>query len=213
MRAVIPFALLLVVVGSPRAGSDEKPKEGESKDWKFEADTPGALPKGFRQESGEWKVAADETAPSKAHVLAQTAKSPGPVFNVVLIDEPSYTDFDLTVRLKAVAGETDQGGGVVWRAKDGKNYYIARWNPLEENFRVYKVEAGKRSTLGNANVTIPGGWHVLRVVMKGEQIECYLDGKKHLEARDATFKEAGKIGLWTKADAETHFDDLAVKKL
>jgi hypothetical protein len=117
---------------------------------------------------------------------------------------------DLSVRVKAVAGELDQGGGVIWRAVDKNNYYIARYNPLEDNFRVYKVEGGKRTQFQSAKVPGDKSWHVLRVTMVGAKITCYLDGTKYLEAEDSTFPAAGKIGLWSKADAQSDFDNLSV---
>lgn len=184
-------------------------EEGK-KSWNFDKEAPGGLPAGFTREVGEWKTVADETAPSRGQVLAQTAKSSGPTFNVALVKESGYQDLQLSVRMKAIAGETDQGGGLVWRARDKGNYYIVRYNPLEENFRVYKVVDGKRTQLGSADIDSPPGWHEIRVTMKGEHIECYLDDKKLLDVKDATFKDSGKIGLWTKADAQTHFDDLTV---
>jgi hypothetical protein len=109
-------------------------------------------------------------------------------------------------------GEKDQGGGVVWRYQDANNYYIARMNPLEDNFRVYKVADGKRSAeFQSVDVKVPAKeWHMLKVTMKGDHIECFLDGKKHLDVKDGTFKAAGKVGLWTKADAQTYFDDFKV---
>ena len=130
---------------------------------------------------------------------------------MALARETSYTNVDITVKLKSIAGQIDQGGGVVWRARDAKNYYIARYNPLENNYRVYKVEEGKRTQLGTSDITRSEGWHTLRVTMTGQRIECYYDGKKYLKVSDSTFKEAGKIGLWKKADAQTHFDDLIVR--
>jgi hypothetical protein len=184
--------------------------EGESRSWNFDKEAPG-LPAAFSQEVGEWRIAADESAPSKGQVLAHTAKSSGPTFNLALVKETSFQDLELSVRMKAVAGQVDQGGGLVWRAKDKGNYYIARYNPLEDNYRVYKVVDGKRTQLGSADVEKVPGWREVRVTMKGERIECYLDGKKFLDAVDSTFKEAGKVGLWTKADAQTLFDDLAVR--
>src|SRR6185312_9085510 len=117
-------------------------------------------------------------------------------------------DVDLSVRLKAVAGETDQGGGLVWRAKDAQNYYLARYNPLEDNYRLYKVIDGKRTMFLNADIKHSAGWHDLRVTMNGKRIECYYDGKKYLEYEDESLPEAGRIGLWTKADAQSQFDDL-----
>jgi hypothetical protein len=119
------------------------------------------------------------------------------------------------VSLKSIRGEIDQGGGVVWRYQDANNYYIARYNPLESNYRVYKVVDGKRTQLDTKEeIELPEGrWHTLQIRHAGEQIECSLNGKKLLEAKDATFTKPGKIGLWTKADAETHFDGLKVRNL
>ena len=118
----------------------------------------------------------------------------------------------MSVKLKAVAGELDRGGGLVWRAKDGKNYYIARYNPLEDNFRVYKVQDGKRTQFQSAKAAGDDKWHTLRVTMVGTKIACYLDGQKRLEVEDATFPGPGMIGLWSKADAQSYFDDLAVSE-
>ncbi|MEO2002888.1 MAG: DUF1259 domain-containing protein [Candidatus Poribacteria bacterium] len=133
------------------------------------------------------------------------------MFNVALIEDTSYRNVDISVRLRAVAGEVDQGGGIVWRAQDARNYYIARYNPLEDNFRVYFVKDGRRRTIAGASLRVDHeAWHTLRVKMVGDHIECLLDGEKHLDARDTTFTAAGRIGLWTKADAVTHFDDLEV---
>src|SRR5262249_7131370 len=117
---------------------------------------------------------------------------------------------------KPIAGKNDQGGGFVWRYHDHDNYYIARLNPVGKtasSFAVYKVENGKRSQFqGKRLLKVPvGEWHKLMVKMTGDQIECYFDGKKELEAKDSRFKEAGKVGLWSKSDARTHFDDFKVR--
>ena len=146
------------------------------------------------------------------HVLYQKARNDDDTFNVALAAGTSYKDIDLSVRLRAIAGELDRGGGLVWRAKDKKNYYIARYNPLEDNFRVYKVVEGKRSQFASARTPGDEKWHTLRVTMAGPKITCYLDGQKHLEAEDATFPEAGLIGLWSKADARSYFDDLSASE-
>ena len=163
----------------------------------------GATPPGFTAEVGRWEVVAD----GKARVLAQLASSPDKTFNVALSDV-TRKDIDISVRLKAVAGELDRGGGLVWRAVDRDNYYVARYNPLEDNFRVYKVEGGERTQFATADIPPAEGWHTLRVRMVGDRITCDLDGKRHLEAEDRTFPDAGKVGLWTKSDARTHFYDL-----
>jgi hypothetical protein len=150
-------------------------------------------------------------APDKhLNVLAQLANNSASAFNLALVNGTTYKDLDLSVQMKPFAGAEDQGGGLVWRAKDAKNYYVARYNPLEDNYRVYKVESGRRTQLGNADIKHSDGWHTLRVTMKGDHIEAYWDGKKYLDLKDATFSDAGEIGLWTKADAQTHFDNLTV---
>ena len=133
-------------------------------------------------------------------------------FNVALIAGTSFKDIDLSVRLKAVAGEIDRGGGLIWRARDKSNYYICRFNPLEDNYRVYKVENGKRTMFKGEKTPGDANWHTLRVTMVGTKITCYFDGKKYLEAEDATFAEAGMIGLWSKADAQSYFDKLTVNE-
>jgi hypothetical protein len=175
--------------------------------WTFEDDAVNTIPRGFHEEVGRWRVLkADDRK-----VLAQRAESPDKVFNVILGTVANPTNVELSVEFQAVAGKLDQGGGLIWRAKDKKNYYLARYNPLEDNFRVYKVEQGKRTMFKNADIIHTPGWHKLRVTMEGKHIECFYDGKKYLDCEDATFPEGGMIGLWTKADAQTNFADLHLK--
>ncbi len=180
---------------------------GAKRTWTFEDDATGSAPRGFSPAVGEWTVVADDGG----KVLAQSATNPNSVFNVVLVDDTRAKDVDLSVKIKAIAGELDQGGGLVWRARDAKNYYVARFNHKEDNFRVYKVVDGVRSPpLQNADVKHHDGWTAVRVTMKGDQIRCYLDGTKSLDVRDSTFPDAGKIGLWSKAAARSRFDDLTL---
>ena len=174
--------------------------------WDFESATPGKIAGGFTGEVGRWEVVKE----GDNHVLAQRAKSDDDTFNVALVDGTSYKDLDLSVRLRAVAGELDRGGGLVWRARDARNYYVARYNPLEDNFRVYKVEAGKRTQFQSARIPGDQKWHTLRVRMIGPKIACFLDGTQYLEAEDSTFAGPGQVGLWSKADAQSYFDDLTV---
>ena len=115
--------------------------------WNFDSDKPGEAAKGWTSAAGTWRVAADESAPSKANVLAMTAGDPKEPYNIVLADEVNLKDVDVAARMSAVSGKKDQGGGVVWRAKDARNYYVVRWNPLEDNLRLYKVVDGKRTQL------------------------------------------------------------------
>jgi hypothetical protein len=188
------------------SGSDPDQKTRERRVWSFESDDPGKPAKGFTNEVGTWEVAKD----GANRVLSQKAKNEDATFNVALAQGTNCKDLDLSVRLKPVAGELDQGGGLVWRAKDKDNYYICRYNPLEDNYRLYKVENGKRTQFATAKVPGDHEWHTLRATMTGPAITCYLDGKKLLEAQDETFPDAGMVGLWSKADAQTYFDDLTV---
>jgi hypothetical protein len=205
MRQSVFLAGVLAIVVSVRpslAGDDA------TRTWSFDGDEVGTIAKGFSSEVGEWKVV--NTSEGKA--LAQTARSPDSTFNVALVSDTDAKDVDLSVRMKAVAGENDQGGGLVWRAKDAKNYYIARYNPLEDNFRVYKVVNGQRTLFKGVTIPHSEGWHTLRVTMAGDHMECYYDGKKWLDVTDSTFPGAGRIGLWSKADAQSQFDDLTLRR-
>jgi hypothetical protein len=204
LRSLFAMVSVLLLAASLAA-------QGGKESWNFDTGIPGTIAKGFTNEVGEWKVVADPNAASQPNVLAQLAKSSGATFNVTLLGDTNYKDLEISVQMKAVAGKEDQGGGLVWRAKDAKNYYVARYNPLEDNYRLYKVEKGRRSELKSADVKHTDGWHALRITMKGSLIQCYYDGQKYLEAKDNTFSGAGKIGLWTKADAQTQFDDLMVQ--
>jgi hypothetical protein len=187
---------------------------------RFTKDELGKVPAGWKAartgkgEGSVWKVVADDSAPSKSgFVLAQTAESPGGLFNLCVAEDGTFKDVEVQVAFKAVRGKADQGGGIAWRYQDANNYYLARMNPLEDNYRVYKVVAGKRIQLGTKeDVKVPSGeWHVLKIKQTGEQIECWLDGKIYLEVKDDTITKAGQVGLWTKADAQTYFDDLKVR--
>jgi hypothetical protein len=180
------------------------------KSWNFDINTPSSLPEGFTVVLGDWKIVAGSDAPSRPNVLAQLAKNSGSTFNLILVSTTNKKNVDISVRMKAVAGKEDQGGGLVWRARDSSNYYVARYNPLEDNYRIYKVEQGRRIQLQNADIKHSDGWHTLRVTMAGDHIQCYYDGGRYLDVKDSTFQEAGKIGLWTKADAQSHFDDLKI---
>ncbi|MBX3295853.1 MAG: DUF1080 domain-containing protein [Acidobacteria bacterium] len=169
---------------------------------------------------GEWAVKADSTAPSAPHILAQTSTDNTSYrFPLAIADEGSFRDLDLSVKFKPISGKVDQAAGLVWRLKDANNYYIVRANALENNVVLYKVENGKRTDLPvkgegrtyGKRASVPANqWSELRVVQTGNLAEVYVNGAKLFEVEDETFREAGKIGLWTKADSVTHFDDLKV---
>lgn len=182
--------------------------------WNFEDSSAGSLPTDVDATRGQWTVQEIADAPAGAKALVQVAHSPRPYFNLAVIKGETARDLRLSVRLKALSGSVDQGGGLVWRCRDADNYYIARINPLENNFRAYRVLKGTREMLGSADVTVEAGkWHTLRVTMRGNRIECELNGRKLLEVSDDMFKQAGRLGVWTKADANTAFDILALERL
>jgi hypothetical protein len=189
------------------------------REWTFKKDDLGKLPAGWTAaktgegEGSVWKVTADDTAPGKTgHVLTQTAAGPNRLFNLCLIDGVVFHDGELIVRAKAVSGEIDQGGGLVWRAIDANNYYVCRYNPLEKNFRVYHVKDGKRTELASKDKIEPDAekWFTISVKHAGNKITCSLNNKHTLEVTSDTFPKPGKVGFWTKADAATSFDQLKI---
>jgi hypothetical protein len=180
----------------------------------------GKVPAGWKADKtgkGEgsiWKVVADETAPSKTgYVLAQTAESPSSLFNLCVAADADYQNVKVSVGFKAMHGKRDQGGGIVWRYQDHNNYLLARMNPLEDNYRFYKVVAGKRIQLATKEgIKIAAGeWHILKIKQTSDAVECYLDGKKEMEAKCDAIEKPGKVGLWTKSDAQTYFDNLTIR--
>ncbi len=207
---------------TPAAVAAEKPApqqtSGKQSVYNFDSDTSGQLPANFHSaKTGggtqeKWVVTGDPTAPSKRNVVAQTSTDQTDYrFPLLISDEGSFQDLDLSVKFKAVSGSIDRAGGLVFRLKDPNNYYIVRANALENNYRLYHVVNGRRSQFAGANLKVTSGeWHELRVEAVGNKIACYYDGNKKIEATDDTFKDAGKIGLWTKADSVTYFDDLKV---
>ncbi len=176
----------------------------------FDHAVAGALPTGWtsgKTGKGEpkWTVEADGTAPSKPNVLKQSGEATYPL---CIKEEPRIKDGFVEVKFRPVSGKEDQAGGVVWRCQDQDNYYIARANALEDNVTIYHTVKGKRVSFKNVNTKVaPGTWHLLRVDFTGDHFVVSFDGKKVLEATDSTFSGAGKVGLWTKADSVTLFDD------
>jgi hypothetical protein len=187
--------------------------------YNFDADAVGQMPAKFHAAltgqgaKPEWAVKVDATAPSQPNVLAQLSRDKTDYrFPLAILDEGSFKDVELSVKFKAVSGEVDRAAGLVFRLRDANNYYIVRANALEGNYRLYHVVAGKRQQFAGANLKVASDeWHELRVECLGNHIICYFDNEKRIDATDDTFKDQGKIGLWTKADSVTYFDDLRVK--
>ena len=148
-------------------------------------------------------------AASAPHVLAQLSnKGAEHAYKMVLIDGTESSNVEVSVSLRAVGGKGDMGGGLIWRAVDDRNYYLTRANPLEQNIRLYRVDKGVRKMIANQDHTIDvKKWHRLRVVMQGCQIQVFYDDARVFDQCDPSLT-AGRIGLWTKSDAVSYFDDL-----
>ncbi len=187
--------------------------------WSFDGDAPDGPPKSFsfgrtgEGREGRWLVEKEADAPSAPNVLAQIdADNADYRFPVAFADAPSLRDVDLAVKCKPVSGAVDQACGLVFRLKDPDNYYLTRANALEGNVRLYLVKDGKRKQIAGWNGKVASGvWHELRVVAAGDAFQVYWEGAKVIDHHDATFADAGKVGVWTKADSVTYFDDLTVK--
>ena len=163
-------------------------------------------------ENPKWKFVAGQWVrrPSdNRQVLVQTVETQP--WAVAVLEDKKFSDADISVRFRPVSGREDASGGIIFRAKDGQNYLLVRANALENNFRLYTIVNGKRSTIASARVTEPklGVWHTIRVVAAGPKIQAYLNGAMLLEHQDKTFAD-GWVGLWTKADSVTEFSDLEI---
>jgi hypothetical protein len=155
-----------------------------------------------------WEMPADLKGPEGESVIALTKANheTDTTFNLLWTDQVQFKDGALQVRIKPISGEDDQGGGLIWRAKDKNNYYVCRYNPLEKNLRLYKVVDGQREQLASADKELPAGeWATLTVEVAGESVKASLNGEQLIEVSDSTFTEAGGVGYWTKADAATAF--------
>ena len=185
----------------------------------FESTQIGAAPEGWTSTltgSGNprWTVESDQSAPSKLSVLKQSGRATYPL---LLKNDTNIKDGFIEVKFKAIAGSQDRAAGIVWRAKDANNYYVLRANALEDNVVLYKTVGGVRSELdiigrkGGYGVSAPvpaNTWHTLRVDFKASRFIASFNGKQLFEVEDSTFPDSGKVGLWTKADSITLFDEV-----
>lgn len=178
----------------------------------FDTDAVGALPAGWNagvtgRGAHRWTVETDPGAPSPPNVLKQSARGD---FPWCVKRDVSIADGFVEVKFKPLAGREDQAGGVVWRWKDGDNYYIARANALENNVSLYYTQGGRRITVKYVDAPVAKDrWHVLHVEFVGSRIAVALDGKRYIEQEDTHIAGAGAVGVWTKADSVTVFDDFS----
>jgi len=157
--------------------------------------------------TAKWTVEPDDTAPSKPNVLKQSGQATYPV---CIQDDTSLKDGFVEVKFKPISGKEDQAGGLVWPVKDSNNYYIARANALEDNVTIYHTINGRRTEKKRTNTKVASNtWHTLRVDFQDNHLTVTFDGKKAIEWDDDTFKHAGQVGVWTKADSVTLFDDFS----
>ena len=201
---IVPTVLLIiagVAMTNAQAGT-----------YTFDGEATGALPKGWRQGvtgrgSPRWTVEADATAPSGPNILKQSGSG---TFPWCVRPDVALADGYVEVKFKPLSGREDQAGGVVWRWQDGDHYYVARANALENNVSLYYTEGGRRNTLKYVDAPVKANaWHVLRVEFSGKRIRVMLDGKPYIEIEDAHIARAGAVGVWTKADSVTAFDDFS----
>jgi hypothetical protein len=178
----------------------------------FDSAETGKPPSGWtatKTGKGEakWTIEKDDTAPSKPNVLKQSGEATYPV---CLKNGTSVKDGFVEVKFKPVSGKEDRAGGLIWRSKDADNYYVARANALEDNVTIYHTIKGKRTEKKRTDMRVASGeWHTLHVDFSGSHFIVTFDGKKAIEWDDETFSEAGKVGVWTKADSVTLFDDFS----
>jgi hypothetical protein len=210
IETIVALALLVLSAGVQAAAFE--------KVWNFDGDTLDALPQEFvigtlvdGRPAGDWRVLRTDQAKSPPHLLGQVqGKGSEHAYKVVLVNGTDGSDVDLEVSIFPVDGKADMGGGLIWRASDDRNYYLTRVNPLEQNIRIYRIVKGIRQLLQNFNQTISlKRWHTLRVITTGCQIQVLYDERQVFDLCENTFTR-GRIGLWTKSDAVTYFDDLKV---
>ena len=190
-------------------------QETSAKRFDFESDKPGEAPQGFafgrtgKGPPGKWVVQAVDDAPSGRNVLAQTDADRTDYRFPIAFTGPEMKDLRLSVKCKPVSGKGDQGCGLLFRLKNADNYYVVRANALEDNVRLYHVVNGDRRQFAGWNGKVASGkWHELAVEAQGDHFQVFYDGQKVIDAHDKTFTDAGKFGVWTKADSVIQFDDL-----
>jgi hypothetical protein len=189
--------------------------------WTFDGSSPGILPGSYvvgtlfdGRPAGEWKILITDRAKSASQVLAQVQpKGSDQTHKLLLIEGTESTNIDVEVSYLPVAGKADFGGGLLWRAKDDRNYFLLRASLVEQKIRLYRVVNGVQQIVKQIDRPLPAtGWHKLRIVQRGCEIKALFDDAVLFRLCDNTYT-SGRIGLYTKADAVTYFDDLFLKIL
>jgi hypothetical protein len=212
VRRTLTLGLALALIASACEGTPaikfETPGPGApTGSWSFDSDPTGGAPAGAEIFSGSWVVRAEADAPSEPNALCQVGNAE---FPALALGAGVYGDLTVTMRFKPISGNVDQAAGIIARVQDQGNYYIIRANVLETNVNLYKYAGGRRSGIKDGSVKVTNGqWQELRLEVVGDRLRGFLNGQLVVEATDATYK-AGRVGLWTKADSVTCFDDVVV---
>ncbi len=207
LALTLTFAVAVACEGTATVTYERPPSSAAPSSWSFDGDAGGSAPAGAQVFSGTWVVRAEPDAPSGPNALCQTGDAE---FPAVALGTGVYGDLTVTMRFKPISGKVDQAAGIIVRVQDKDNYYIVRANALETNVNLYKYAGGRRSAIKEGSAKVQRGqWQELRLEASGDRLRGYLNGALVVEASDPTYR-AGRIGLWTKADSVTCFDDVVV---
>jgi hypothetical protein len=202
--------VISLIIGSCMLGFSEGTAMAETVN--FDQDKAGALLAGWKcgvtgRGSPKWTIEKDDTAPTSPNVLKQSGSG---TFPWCVKSDTSIENGSVEVKFKPISGREDAAGGLVWRWKDGDNYYVARANALENNVSLYHTQNGRRNEIKYVNAPVAKNqWHTLRVEFNERRIKVALDGKVYIEVDDDHIVGAGAVGVWTKADSVTAFDDFS----
>jgi hypothetical protein len=200
-------AVLSACEGTAAVKFQSPPPSAAPGSWNFDGDPTGGVPAGAEIFSGNWVVRAEADAPSKPNALCQVGEAE---FPAIALGTGVYGDVTVTMRFKPISGKVDQAAGIIVRVQDKENYYIVRANVLETSVNLYKYAGGRRSGIKDGSAKVAQGqWQELRLEVSGDRLRGSLNGQLIVEAADAAYK-AGRVGLWTKADSVTCFDDVVV---
>ena len=223
-RLTVFGALAFIVCMLPNTASDlshsAESDLSNTQQWNFDSATPGSLPGAFvvgtlldGRPAGEWKILITDRAESGAQVLAQlSSKGTDQAHKLLLVEETNSANIRLSVSYLAVSGKADQGGGLVWHASDDRNYYLVRASLVEQKIRLYRMIKGVQHLIKQIDHALSAGWHQLQITHQGCEIRVFSDDDILFRVCDGTFA-SGRIGLWTKADAVTYFDDVELQLL
>ncbi len=196
----------------------------EARGTGFDSAAPGSLPQDWAardSQAGRWAVVQDRSAPSRPFVLAQLSPAPPGVFSLAVLQTEQIADGSVSVKFKPVSGSQDRSGGLVWRYRDSRNYYLARASALANSLSVLRVQNGRpvplaargKPTLFGVERRVPSqSWSTLKVSFRGSRFRVYFNHRQLLEVEDGAFPGPGKVGLLTEADSVTYFDDFRIER-